>query len=62
MKHKLFVCGDTHGMTKDTQKLNSDNFPEQKKLTKEDLLIQLGDFGWVWFPLGKNKEQEYWLE
>ena len=52
MKHTLFVCGDTHGMTKDTQKLNSENFPEQKELTKDDVLIQLGDFGWVWFPLG----------
>lgn len=62
MKHKLFVCGDTHGMTKDTQKLNSDNFPEQKELTKDDVLIQLGDFGWIWFPLSQNKEQEYWLD
>ncbi len=60
--NRLFVCGDTHGMTKDTQKLNSENFPEQKELTKNDVLIQLGDFGWVWFPLGQNKEQEYWLD
>jgi len=62
MTNRLFVCGDTHGMTKDTQKLNSENFSQQKELTKEDVLVQLGDFGWVWFPLGQNKEQEYWLD
>ena len=62
MSGKIFVCGDTHGMTGDTQKLNTRNFPEQKNLTKDDVVIQLGDFGWVWYPLGQNKEQEYWLD
>jgi predicted phosphodiesterase len=62
MSGRIFVCGDTHGMTRDTQKLNGRNFPEQKNLTKEDVLIQLGDFGWVWYALGANKEQEYWLD
>ena len=61
-KYKIFVCGDTHGRTEDTQKLNGRNFPEQKELTKEDVLIQLGDFGWVWYEIGVNKEQEYWLD
>ena len=55
MTNRLFVCGDTHGMTKDTQKLNSENFSQQKELTKEDVLVQLGDFGWVWFPLGAEQ-------
>lgn len=62
MKNKIFVCGDTHGLPKDTRKLNGTNFPEQKELTKDDVLIQLGDFGWVWYELGTNKEQEYWLD
>jgi predicted phosphodiesterase len=61
-KNKIFVCGDTHGLPKDTQKLNDLNFPEQKELTKEDVLIQLGDFGWVWYDIGENKEQESWLD
>jgi len=61
-KNKIFVCGDTHGMPRDTKKLNGKNFPEQKNLTKEDVLIQLGDFGWVWYEIGVNKEQEYWLD
>jgi hypothetical protein len=42
--------------------LNTSNFPEQKKLTKEDVVIQLGDFGWVWYPDKINKEQEHWLD
>ncbi len=62
MSDRIFVCGDTHGMSADTKKLNTKNFPEQKNLTKSDVLIQLGDFGWVWYPLGENKEQEYWLD
>jgi len=59
---KIFVCGDTHGRNIDTSKLNGRNFPEQKELTKDDVVIQLGDFGWVWYPFGKNKEQEYWID
>ena len=61
-KNRIFVCGDTHGMPRDTKKLNGTNFPEQKELTKDDVLIQLGDFGWVWYEIGANREQEYWLD
>lgn len=62
MSNRIFVCGDTHGRNIDTSKLNSRKFPEQKELTKDDVVIQLGDFGWVWYPIGENKEQEYWLD
>jgi len=61
MQNRIFVCGDTH-IPNDIQKLNSRNFPEQKELTKKDVLIQLGDFGGIWYAIGENKEQEYWLE
>lgn len=61
MTNRLFVCGDTH-IPHDIQKLNTRNFPEQKELTKDDVLVQLGDFGGIWYPLLTNKEQEYWLE
>jgi hypothetical protein len=60
--NKIYVCGDTHGFVTDTKKLNHLNFPEQDDLTKEDVVIQLGDFGWVWYPIGSNKLQEYWLD
>jgi len=26
------------------------------------VLVQLGDFGGVWYPFGEDKEQEYWLD
>lgn len=62
MKNRLFVCGDTHGMPRDTQKLTGKNFPEQKELSSDDVVVQLGDFGWVWHGFGQNREQEYWLD
>ncbi len=62
MSNRIFVCGDTHGRNLDTSKLNGRNFPEQKNLTEDDVVVQLGDFGWVWYEFGVNKEQEYWLD
>ncbi len=62
MSNRIFVCGDTHGRNIDTSKLNGRNFPEQKNLTEDDVVVQLGDFGWVWYEFGVNKEQEYWLD
>lgn len=43
----LYITGDTHGF-EDWEKINTDRFPEQKKLTREDYLIITGDFGGVW--------------
>lgn len=58
----VFVCGDTHGREIDTMKLFSSNWEESKKLNKDDVVIQLGDFGWLWYPFNQNKEQEYYLD
>ena len=46
-KVRVFVTGDTHNML-DWKKLNTSNFPEQKKLTKDDIVIIAGDAGIVW--------------
>jgi predicted phosphodiesterase len=54
----VYVVGDTHGSILDTNKLSNKRF----KATEDDVVIQLGDFGWVWYPIGTNKEQEYWLD
>lgn len=43
----IYITGDTHGF-EDWEKINTDRFPEQKKLTREDYLIITGDFGGVW--------------
>lgn len=49
----IYVTGDTHGHL-DISKLNTENFPEQKLLTKSDYVIITGDFGCIW----DNSEQE----
>lgn len=45
---RIFVCGDLHGSI-DSYKLDNKRFPEQKHLTKNDVLINLGDFGFIWY-------------
>ena len=45
---KVFVCGDTHGNT-DMRKLHKwYTTLEYDALTKDDVLVQLGDWGAVW--------------
>lgn len=44
---RVFITGDTH-IPYDISKLNSKHFPEGKKLTKDDYVIILGDFGLLW--------------
>ena len=51
----IFVTGDCHG---DYRRFNMRNFPEQKKMTKDDYVIVCGDFGY-WTP---SREQDYDLE
>ena len=57
---KVYVCGDTHQQI-DHYKLSTKNWPEQKKLTKNDLVIILGDFG-GFFGSVLDKESKYWLD
>ena len=56
----IFVTGDTHS---DFVRFNTNNFPEQKEMTKDDYVIICGDFGGLWFDKDNKgyKEQEYWL-
>ena len=53
----IFVTGDTH-IDYDIRKLNSDNFPLGKTLTKDDYVIICGDFGGVWYG---DRRDNYWL-
>lgn len=59
----IYITGDTHGSI-DVKKLNTKNFPEQKRLTKQDYVIICGDFGNVWYPPESegHKEDAYWLK
>lgn len=51
---KIYLCGDVHGEM-DIHKLKKHLFPEGKKLTKDDYVIALGDFGLLWDG-GKRQE------
>lgn len=51
----IYITGDTHGALS-MNRLNSDNFPQGKELTKDDYVIICGDFGLVW----NNNGEDYW--
>lgn len=59
----IWLKGDIHG-EHTIHLLASKDFPEGKKLTKEDYVIILGDFGLIWAqPGSKNiKEEIHWLK
>ena len=57
----IYIRGDLHANARNEMKqLNSDNFPQQKEMTKEDYVIICGDFGFVWFA-EETKEEKWWL-
>lgn len=70
----IYVTGDTHGATHCgshydvngfLHRFNTQNFPEQKEMTKDDFVIICGDFGGVWNFRGETNDEKYnldWLE
>lgn len=62
MKRRVFLTGDTHGGTDLTPTLNTKFFPDQRELTKDDILIILGDFGLVWSVNESSGEEQYWVD
>ncbi len=57
---RTFLIGDLHA-THGVKNLNQRYFPEQKELTKEDVVINLGDLGFFWSNI-QTKEEKYWLD
>ncbi len=51
----LYATGDTHGVW---IRLNTDNFLEQKDMTRNDYVLILGDFG----LFDDNRQERYWLD
>lgn len=51
----LFITGDTHG---DFRRFNTEIFPEQKSMIKQDYVIVCGDFG-IW---NDSKQERHWLD
>ena len=54
----IYITGDTHGGV-DINKLVSKNF-SPKGLTKDDYVVILGDFGFIWNNT-PDKTEQYWL-
>jgi len=47
---RFFALGDVHSnATGEMRYLEAKQFPEKKELTKEDIVFQLGDFGFYWY-------------
>jgi hypothetical protein len=54
----IYLTGDCHG---DLKRFSSSNFPEGRELTKDDVVIQLGDFGVIW-GLDFIDSEKYWMK
>lgn len=55
----VYVTGDTHGDW--MSRLNTNSFPEQKEMTKNDYVLILGDMG-IWDNSKREKYNIDWLE
>ena len=58
----IYITGDCHA---DFRRFNTQNFPEQKEMTKDDCVIICGDFGGVWYDKGDSvysREENWWLD
>ena len=51
----VYVTGDCHA---DFRKFSTDRFPDQKEMTRDDIVIICGDFG-IW---DNSNEEKYWLK
>lgn len=56
---RIFFTGDTHGEI-DINKLTTKKFPVQKELTREDLVIVLGDWGGIWDGGNSDRYVQKW--
>ncbi len=55
----IWVTGDTHG---DFRRFSTNIFPEQREMTKNDVVIVTGDFGGIWNVPMESKNEKYWLK
>ncbi len=57
---KIFITGDTHSVI-NFKKIREFNKDFNNSLTKKDVLIICGDFGFLW-QARRSKEESYWLK
>lgn len=51
----IYITGDCHA---DYRKFSTDNFPEQKEMSRDDFVIVCGDFG-IWHD---TPTEQYWFD
>ena len=56
----IYVTGDTHADF--SRRFNTENFPEQKEMTKDDYVIICGDFGGIWDIGWESTNEKHWLD
>lgn len=54
----IYITGDTHA---DFTRFSTKKFPEQKQMTKDDVMIILGDFGGIWSDTAQERYLLNWL-
>lgn len=54
----IFITGDIHA---DPTRFSTEIFPEQKEMTRDDVVIICGDFGLVWDKI-ESKREKHWLK
>lgn len=57
----LYITGDIHRTT-DISKLLSENFKISRSLTKDDILVVLGDWGAIWYGDERDNQILNWWE
>ena len=58
----IYITGDMHAEFQHRFRIHTENFPEQKDMTKDDYVIICGDFGGVWNVGWESKNEKYWLD
>ena len=56
----IWVTGDTHGSEYDASRFSFKNFPIGREMSKNDYVIILGDFGYI-FSYEESAFEKYWL-
>ena len=55
----IYLTGDCHA---DFRRFNTENFPEQSVMTKDDYVIICGDFGGVWVKDEESEKEKWWMD
>ena len=57
--HMIYITGDCHN---DFRRFNTEIFPEQQEMTKDDYVIICGDFGGVWNKDEESDKEKWWMD